>query len=173
MSDRTLVLGGIRSGKSQWAEAAISGAGDRLRYIATGSADDGDGSWARRIAEHRDRRPAAWDTVESIEVARHLRDAPDTPALVDDLGGWLTGVLDRQGWHDGSVSGAVEDLLTAVRGFTAPLVLVSPEVGLSVVPATAAGRRFADELGALNQRLAPCCDRVVLVVAGQPVWVKR
>lgn len=172
-STRTLVLGGIRSGKSQWAEAAIAGVGDRLRYIATGPASDGDPSWARRLAEHRDRRPATWDTVESSEIARHLRDDPDTPALVDDLGGWLTGVLDRRGWEDGSVAGEVDDLLAAVQAFAAPLVLVSPEVGLSVVPATAAGRRFADELGTLNQRLAPCCDEVVLVVAGQPMWVKR
>ena len=172
-STRTLVLGGIRSGKSQWAEAAIAVAGDRLRYIATGSSADGDPSWARRIAEHRGRRPGSWDTVESMEVARHLRDDPDTPALVDDLGGWLTAVLDRRGWEDGPVTAEVEDLLAAVRAFAAPLVLVSPEVGLSVVPATTAGRRFADELGILNQRLAGHCDQVVLVVAGQPMWVKR
>ena len=172
-STRTLVLGGIRSGKSQWAERAITTAGDRLRYIATGSAADGDPSWARRIAEHRDRRPETWDTVESAEVAHHLRDDPDTPALVDDLGGWLTGVLDRRGWEDGPLTAEVEDLLAAVRAFSAPLVLVSPEVGLSVVPATTAGRRFADELGTLNQRLAGHCDQVVLVVAGQPMWVKR
>ena len=49
---------------------------------------------------------------------------------------------------------------------------MSPEVGLTVVSATAAGRRFADEIGTLNQRLAQHCDRVVLVVAGQPMWVK-
>ena len=170
---RTLVLGGSRSGKSRWAEAALAGAGNRWRYIATGSVADDDSSWSRRIAEHRDRRPLNWDTVESAEVARQLRDDPETPALVDDLGGWLTGVLDRRGWDAGSVTTDVDDLLAAVDTFPAPLVLVSPEVGLSVVPATAAGRRFADELGTLNQRLAPRCDQVVLVIAGQPIWVKR
>jgi adenosylcobinamide kinase/adenosylcobinamide-phosphate guanylyltransferase len=66
----------------------------------------------------------------------------------------------------------VEGVIAAVRAFRGPLVLVSPEVGLTVVPATASGRRFADELGALNQRLAALCDRVVLVVAGQPVPIK-
>ncbi|WP_197514318.1 bifunctional adenosylcobinamide kinase/adenosylcobinamide-phosphate guanylyltransferase, partial [Mycobacterium sp. E342] len=60
----------------------------------------------------------------------------------------------------------------AVGAFHSTLVLVSPEVGLTVVPATASGRRFADELGALNQRLAELCDRVVLVVAGQAVPIK-
>ena len=66
----------------------------------------------------------------------------------------------------------IDDLLDVVAGYTAELVLVSPEVGLTVVPETVAGRRFADELGTLNQRLAALCDRVVLVVAGQPVTVK-
>ena len=63
-------------------------------------------------------------------------------------------------------------LVAAVGAFSAPLVLISPEVGLTVVPATAAGRRFTDELGVLNQRLADCCERVVLIIAGQPVWLK-
>lgn len=172
-STRTLVLGGIRSGKSLWAEAAIADAGERLRYIATGATTDSDPSWARRLAEHRDRRPQSWETVESAEIAHQLRHDPETPALVDDMGGWLTGVLDRRGWESESVIGEVEELLAAVQAFGGPLVLVSPEVGLSVVPATTAGRRFADELGTLNQRLAAECDQVVLVVAGQPVWVKR
>ncbi len=70
------------------------------------------------------------------------------------------------------MSADVDDLLDAVGSFASPLALVSPEVGLTVVPATESGRRFADELGTLNQRLAAVCDRVVLVVAGQPVTVK-
>jgi len=172
---RTLVLGGIRSGKSQWAEQALSDMAHsaRLRYIATGSGASDDHEWARRLESHRSRRHSGWDTVESSEVASHLRGDPQSPSLVDDLGGWLTQALDRRGWDGGSVRPDVDDLESAVDLVTAPLVLVSPEVGLTVVPATSAGRRFADELGMLNQRLAQRCDRVVLVVAGQPVWVKR
>jgi adenosylcobinamide kinase/adenosylcobinamide-phosphate guanylyltransferase len=169
---RTLVLGGIRSGKSRWAEEAVAGA-DPVRYIATGCAGDGDAAWAQRIADHRLRRPPQWQTVENPDVAGLLRADPHTPALVDDLGGWLTAALDRRGWDGSSIADDVEDLVTAVQTFPATLALVSPEVGLTVVPATAAGRRFADELGTLNQRLADCCERVVLVVAGQPVWVKE
>ena len=71
------------------------------------------------------------------------------------------------------MSADVDDLLDAVGAFAPPLALVSPEVGMTVVPATQAGRRFADEIGMLNQRLASLCDRVVLVVAGQPVAVKE
>jgi adenosylcobinamide kinase/adenosylcobinamide-phosphate guanylyltransferase len=96
------------------------------------------------------------------------------PTLVDDIGGWLTAVMDRRGaWTCGSVDDDVDDLLDAVERFDAALALVSPEVGLTVVPATESGRRFADELGTLNQRLAELCDRVVLVVAGQPVTLKE
>ncbi|MGI9125772.1 MAG: bifunctional adenosylcobinamide kinase/adenosylcobinamide-phosphate guanylyltransferase [Mycobacterium sp.] len=172
---RTLVLGGIRSGKSLWAESAIAEsltASDTVSYIATGAAAVEDPEWAQRVAAHRDRRSARWSTVETSDVAAQLRTDPITPALVDDLGGWLTAALDRRGWEGGSVRADIDDLVTAVHEFPSPLVLVSPEVGLTVVPPTAAGRRFADELGMLNQRLADGCDRVVLVVAGQPIWVK-
>ncbi|MCT7660222.1 bifunctional adenosylcobinamide kinase/adenosylcobinamide-phosphate guanylyltransferase [Mycobacterium deserti] len=173
---RILVLGGIRSGKSRWAETAITGCtGDRspVRYLATGPAPADDAEWSARVQVHRRRRPSIWSTVESADAATILR-SESTATLVDDMGMWLTSAMDRAGaWDGGSVSAATDDLLDAVRNFVAPLVLVSPEVGLTVVPATAAGRRFADELGSLNQRLAELCDRVVLVVAGQPVTVKE
>lgn len=168
---RTLVLGGIRSGKSRWAEEMVAGE-PSLRYVATGAAADADPAWAQRVAEHRDRRPASWSTVETTDVAALLRARPPTATLVDDLGGWLTAALDRRGWESGSVAADVDELVDAVDGFTGPLALVSPEVGLTVVAATASARRFTDELGTLNQRLAQCCEQVVLVVAGLPVWVK-
>ncbi len=177
---RTLVLGGIRSGKSRWAEEAIakSLAPDQpVRYLASGLAGQADTAWAHRIAEHRNRRPAHWSTVETDEIASHLRQPPHTPTLIDDLGAWLTSTLDRHhGWDNGSVEARIQDMiddmLAAVSAFPSTLVLVSPEVGLTVVPATASGRRFADELGTLNQRMAELCDRVVLVVAGQAVPIK-
>lgn len=173
---RTLVLGGIRSGKSRWAEAVIaeSLAPDQpVRYLATGTLAPADAAWSQRIAEHRNRRPGHWSAVETDDIATELRRSPDTPTLIDDIGAWLTATLDRhQAWDAGSVWIDVEEVLAAVREFRAPLMMVSPEVGLTVVPATAAGRRFADELGALNQRLAALCDRVVLVVAGQAVPIK-
>ena len=169
------MLGGIRSGKSEWAEAVVAasvGAEFRVRYLATGAVAD-DNDWSARVAVHRARRPRHWATVETDDVATQLRSGDACPTLVDDVGGWLTAAMDRAGaWTGGSVCADIDDLLDAVAGFGAELVLVSPEVGLTVVPETAAGRRFADELGTLNQRLAALCDRVVLVVAGQPVPVK-
>lgn len=173
---RTLVLGGIRSGKSEWAEQAIAASvppGLPVRYLAAGQRDDTDPDWVDRIAKHRGRRAAHWSTVETRDITTELRRSPATPTLVDDLGSWLTGTLDRhQAWEHGSVDGAIDEMLDAVAAFESALVLVSPEVGLTVVPATASGRRFADELGSLNQRAAALCDQVVLVVAGQPLSIK-
>jgi nicotinate-nucleotide--dimethylbenzimidazole phosphoribosyltransferase len=167
---RVLVLGGIRSGKSKVAEGFVAGTGT-VRYVATAASDDTDPEWTRRIAEHRRRRPAGWSTEEigadPQRLAAILAEAkPDEALLVDDLGGWLTALGDR--------GEPVPDLALAVRDCPAArLVLVSPEVGLSVVPPTEAGRAFADGIGALNQAAAEACDEVVLVVAGQPNWLKR
>jgi adenosylcobinamide kinase / adenosylcobinamide-phosphate guanylyltransferase len=177
---RTLVLGGIRSGKSRWAEEAIAESlppGEPVRYLASGPAVRADTAWADRVAQHRDRRPAHWSTVETDDIATQLRQSPGSPTIVDDIGGWLTATLDRNNaWDDGSVAlpvrDTIDEMLAAVSEFGSTLVLVSPEVGLTVVPATASGRRFADELGSLNQRIAALCDRVVLVVAGQAVPIK-
>jgi adenosylcobinamide kinase / adenosylcobinamide-phosphate guanylyltransferase len=172
---RVLVLGGIRSGKSEWAETVIAASvrvGRPVRYLATGAVADND-AWAARVQAHRDRRPQHWSTVENTDVATQLRSDDASPILVDDVGGWLTATMDRAAaWTGGSVSDEIDDLVDAVAGFGEELVLVSPEVGMTVVPETVAGRRFADELGTLNQRLAALCDRVVLVVAGQPITVK-
>jgi adenosylcobinamide kinase/adenosylcobinamide-phosphate guanylyltransferase len=172
---RTLVLGGIRSGKSQWAEADIAAAAQgSVRYVATGAPPGADDEWARRVGAHRERRPRDWFTCETTDVPGALRDDSSTATLVDDIGGWLTAEMDRcDAWNAGSVVAGTDALVAAVAAFAGPLALVSPEVGLTVVPATTAGRRFADELGALNQRLATACERVVLIVAGQPITVKE
>ncbi|CAN5634582.1 bifunctional adenosylcobinamide kinase/adenosylcobinamide-phosphate guanylyltransferase [soil metagenome] len=176
---RTLVLGGIRSGKSRWAEEAIAESvspGAEVRYLATGAAADdasAGADWSARVSAHRDRRPSSWTTAETTDVATELRQYGGTPALVDDIGNWLTAAMDRRGaWEHGSVTDDLADLVSAIGTFGSPLVLVSPEVGLTVVPATVSGRRFADALGTLNQQLAAACDRVVLVVAGLAVPIK-
>jgi adenosylcobinamide kinase / adenosylcobinamide-phosphate guanylyltransferase len=173
---RTLALGGIRSGKSQWAETAMARAvqpGAPVRYLATGSTS-ADPDWSARVSAHRRRRPEHWLTVETVDVTTQLN-APVRPAtLVDDMGGWLVAAMDRRdAWSGGSVARDVDELVAAVDDYRVPLVLVSPEVGLSVVPATESGRLFADALGTLNQRLAAVCERVVLVIAGQELIVKE
>ncbi|MCV7225042.1 bifunctional adenosylcobinamide kinase/adenosylcobinamide-phosphate guanylyltransferase [Mycolicibacterium komossense] len=180
---RTLVLGGIRSGKSRWAEEAIAesvGPGAQVRYLATGAAADdasAGSDWSARVSAHRQRRPQNWTTTETTDVATELRQFGGTPTLIDDVGNWLTAAMDRrEAWEhrgpESPVTDDIVDLVSAVGTFGSPLVLVSPEVGLTVVPATASGRRFADALGTLNQQLAAACDRVVLVVAGLAIPIK-
>ncbi|MEC3920167.1 nicotinate-nucleotide--dimethylbenzimidazole phosphoribosyltransferase [Nocardia sp. CDC160] len=168
---RTLVLGGARSGKSAFAEQLV--ASEAVRYVATAVADPADADFAERIAAHRARRPATWTIVEGDPVA--ALGEPASVTLVDDLGTWLTARLDaRAAWEAprGTVAPDIAALVAAVAGYNERLVIVSPEVGLGVIPATASGRLFRDEIGTLNQRLAEVCDEVFLVVAGQALQVK-
>ncbi len=171
-----LVLGGIRSGKSEFAESLVADAAT-VRYVATatGGGDD-DAEWAARIAAHRARRPATWSTEETAADPRRLADViaaarPDETLLVDDLGGWVTVLLDPA-HQPADDTATIDELAAAVRACAARLVLVSPEVGLSLVPATPLGRAFTDALGTVNQAIADACDAVVLVVAGQPCRLK-
>lgn len=183
MTQRTLVLGGTRSGKSAHAEGLLP-AGQPVTYVATARRDPADAEWTARIAAHTARRPPAWRTVEPAgqdALAGVLAAATggDPPLLVDDLATWLTGVMDDVGaWSGGAaeqavLAGSVSRLVAAVGGCAARLVLVSAEVGLGVVPQTRSGRLFRDELGSLNASLAVACDEVLLVVAGLPMRLKQ
>ena len=169
---RTLVLGGTRSGKSAWAESLLDAAAPAL-YVATARGVDpvADPEWAARVDAHRRRRPPAWETAEDADVAALVRERTDLPVLVDDLATWVTGLLDDAGWERDApaVDAARTALVDAVRDRRAPLVLVSAEVGLGVVPSSSAGRRFRDELGLVNQELAAVCDDVRLMVAGRSI----
>lgn len=167
----TLVLGGVRSGKSRHAEA-LMGQGP-VTYIAPGRpANDSDPEWAARVREHQAGRPASWTTLETRDLASAIGGATQA-VLVDCLGVWLARVLDEcDGWTDPEVGAQVlaragEELLAAWRAAPTEVVLVSNEVGLGVVPATPSGRLFRDELGRLNAALSAAADRVHLVVAGR------
>ena len=175
------MLGGARSGKSAHAEEltqALAGAG-RVRYVATSHRDPDDHDWEHRIAQHRDRRPGSWLTVETAhrrDLVDQLRSPTEAAAtLVDDLGTWLTVELDGAAAWDsprGTITPRTDELVASVRDYRGALVLVTPEVGLGVIPETRSGRLFRDEIGALNARLAQVCDRVVLVVAGLTMTLK-
>ena len=167
------MLGGVRSGKSSWAEQQLAGHA-RVDYLATAAGRD-DADWALRIAEHRQRRPAHWRTVETLDLAAALDAAEATPLLVDDLGNWLARTIDRTGGWDGELSGlraAAAELVSAWRDCPGRVVLVSSEVGSGIHPESRSGRIFADELGRLNTALAAEADEVVLVVAGLPLWLR-
>ncbi|MFD5511402.1 bifunctional adenosylcobinamide kinase/adenosylcobinamide-phosphate guanylyltransferase [Streptomyces sp. NPDC127051] len=177
---RTLVLGGARSGKSVEAERRLAGFPEVV-YVATGGSRDGDAEWAARVGLHRERRPATWRTVETCELAPLLVEG-GPPLLIDCLALWLTDAMDRAGaWDDAVWAGQgqkelrerVAELVAAVRSTRRTVVAVSNEVGSGIVPATASGRRFRDELGRLNSLVAGECEHVLLVVAGQAVVLKE
>ncbi|WP_241038120.1 bifunctional adenosylcobinamide kinase/adenosylcobinamide-phosphate guanylyltransferase [Blastococcus litoris] len=170
---RVLVLGGARSGKSSHAEGLLRRERS-VEYVACGlPPSEDDAEWAGRVALHRDRRPASWTTNETVDLVAVLG-RPGPPVLVDCLTTWLARVMDDCGvWTDqpGSaekLASAVDDVVAAWTGTRRRVVGVSNEVGWGIVPATPSGRRFRDELGVLNARIAAASDRVWLVTAGLP-----
>ncbi len=168
MPQLTLVLGGARSGKSRYAENLITVLRPPWVYVAT--AQPGDAEMAERIALHERRRGQDWRTVEA---PHHLTDAltaisSDGPILVDCLTLWLSNRL----LADADLEAEIARFEAALEGRRTPIVLVSNEVGFGIVPDNALARRFRDLQGRLNQRMAACADRVVLMVAGLPIVVK-
>ncbi|MGP3962575.1 bifunctional adenosylcobinamide kinase/adenosylcobinamide-phosphate guanylyltransferase [Nonomuraea sp. 3N208] len=165
---RALLLGGARSGKSAEAELRLA-AEPYVTYVATGPDGAGDGEWAARVRAHRARRPAHWDTIETTDLAATIANAT-APLLIDGLGTWLAAVFDEHAAWEGDrapVGGRCEELVAAWRQAPEPIVAVSDEVGMGVVPATASGRAFRDALGRLNERLAAESEYVALAVAGR------
>jgi adenosylcobinamide kinase / adenosylcobinamide-phosphate guanylyltransferase len=176
LAHRTLVLGGARSGKSSEAELRLA-AEPQVTYLAAGpwpDAAEPDPEWARRVGDHRARRPAWWRTVESTDVPGVLKEARGA-VLVDGIGTWLAAVLAESGaWSDlpgaeEKIAQRVTELVTAWRHSRARVVAVSDQVGDGVVPPTHSGRLFRDQLGSLNQRLAAESEETVLVVAGRVI----
>lgn len=175
---KTLVTGGIRSGKSQYAEGLIADA-EQATYLATGAVPSAsDLEWRARVDAHQARRPSAWTTVETLDVPRSLREAPGV-VLLDSVGSWLTRQLDELDlWEDAGtdwqrvLAGRLDALVGAVAAVEHDLVVVTEEVGLSLVSEHRSGRIFADWIGTANQRLAAVCDQVVLLVAGCPLVIK-
>ncbi|KOV98327.1 adenosylcobinamide kinase [Streptomyces sp. NRRL B-1140] len=176
---RTLVLGGARSGKSVEAERRLEAFPDVL-YVATGGSRNGDTEWSSRVAAHRDRRPGSWRTVETCDLVP-LLEAEGPPLLIDCLSLWLTDAMDSAGAWDDAVWAErgekvlrerVRELTEAVRVTRRTVVAVSNEVGSGIVPSTASGRRYRDELGRLNAQFADECEHVLLVVAGQAMVLR-
>ena len=171
---KTLVTGGVRSGKSAQAERLLRSE-PVVTYVAPGptAEEDTDPEWAARIAAHRARRPEGWVTVETRDLARAVRES-EAPVLVDCLGTWLSALLDQHGgWVVPAdeaarpVETALEDYVEAIRASTVDVVTVTNEVGMGIVPEHRSGRLFRDLLGRVNQRVATECDEVLLVVAGR------
>lgn len=184
---RTLIFGGARSGKSALAERLARESGKEVTYVATALATSqaADAEMAARIAHHRERRPAEWQTVEeATALASTLRRlcAPERLVLVDCLTLWLTNLLfSSQRAHPDTGTVELPPLLAWERSdllawldepSAGETIFVSNEVGMGIVPMGAVSRSFVDEAGRLNQDVAARCDRVLFVAAGLPLALK-
>jgi adenosylcobinamide kinase/adenosylcobinamide-phosphate guanylyltransferase len=174
----TLILGGARSGKSSYAEQLAVELGQHILYIAT--AEIGDAEMAERIAAHRAARPAAWQTLEAPRnvglALAEITTAPDA-LLLDCLTLLVSNILltlegEPLAAIEAAVQAEVEAILAAQVQLNAPLIVVSNEVGLGLVPPYPLGRVYRDVLGRANQYLAARANRVIFMVAGLPMIVK-
>jgi adenosylcobinamide kinase / adenosylcobinamide-phosphate guanylyltransferase len=164
----TLVIGGARSGKSAFAESLVLGSGRARRYVATAEARDDE--MRARIARHRRERGDGWMTVEApLQLPEALAQVGrDEVVLLDCATLWLTNHL----LADHDLVAETGKLIAALTTCVAPVVIVSNETGWGIVPENALARRFRDEQGRLNQRLAAEAGLVVTVIAGLPMVLK-
>ena len=182
---RVLVLGGVRSGKSAFAERLAAENARSVIYVATATA--GDAEMAARIALHRAWRPAGWRTLEiPVGVAERVAAeiAAGFPETVPSEGiSGMTGVTvvvedltlllsNLMGDGDTTAEGRARQEVHAVLALPADVILVSNEVGLGLVPPYPLGRLFRDALGRLNQSAATACDQVYILFAGLPLQLK-
>ena len=161
----TLVLGGARSGKSEFAERLARADGGRVTYVATSSVRD-DPDFDARIRRHRERRPPEWRTEEpGADLIPYLEsDRTGATLLVDSLGTWVASLPDFEA--DGLRLGR------ALAARAGDAIVVSEEVGLGVHPSTELGGRFRDALGEVNQAVSLIADRAYLVVAGRALTLE-
>jgi adenosylcobinamide kinase / adenosylcobinamide-phosphate guanylyltransferase len=173
---RVLVLGGARSGKSFTAEGLLAEHA-RVEYVATGAAPEAtDVEWAARVRAHQERRPPGWQTLETLDVEGVLGEPGPVPALVpvliECLSTWLARVMEDCGiWTglpgaDQALAARLDRLVQAWRATSRHALAVSNEVGSGVVPGSVSGRRYRDELGRLNARIAASSEDVWLCTAG-------
>ncbi len=176
-----LILGGQKSGKTARAESLAAAWLDaspehRAVYIATAQAWDEE--MRERIARHRrdraERVPRMATVEEPLEVARAIgqHSRVDTLVVVDCLTLWLTALLMPAVPHDGGAPAAQPTIATAIAACAGPLVLISNEIGMGVIPMGRDVRTFVDALGGLNQEAAGACERVTLMSAGLPMLLK-
>ena len=168
---KTLILGGVRSGKSRLAEKMASETELAVSYIATATADDEE--MQRRIATHQEHRPEHWQLIEEpVRLASALTEhaAAGQCLLVDCLTLWLTNLLMSD--NAGVLETERAALLEVLPGLPGEIILVSNETNMGIIPMGELSRRYCDEAGRLHQQLAQLCDRVILTVAGLPYILK-
>lgn len=173
MARVTFITGGSRSGKSRLAEKLALDLGGPLLYVATGSPSDGE--MTERIRRHRERRGDAWQTIEEpLALAEVLQghDGYFCATLVDCVTLWITNLLFHHGENPGGVLAEVRRLAELLPALQSPLILVSNEVGMGIVPDNPLARKFRDLAGEANEILAAAADEAYVVFAGLPLRLK-
>lgn len=168
----TLVLGGVRSGKSKYAVKLASQA-SRVIFLAT--AKPSDAEMCAKIKRHQEERPTQWLTIEEPLALDHVLKQHDSNSqffLIDCLTLFAANLLEAEKNNEESLKARVECFCVALQSISSSVVLVSNEVGSGVVPAYVVGRRFRDLTGEMNQRVAALADTVLLMVAGLPLVLK-
>lgn len=174
MPEIFLILGGVRSGKSVYAENIAENiakkAGQRKIYLATAATLDVE--MEARVKTHRLRRDDSWQTIEEqVEISKIIdlyKTISGTIILVDCLTLWLSNIMHL----NMDIMQQIDVLVTSLKNAQCTIILVSGEVGMGIVPENALSRQFCDYLGIINQQIAKIAGKVVLVVAGMPVIVK-
>lgn len=169
-----LILGGARSGKSLFAENLAlqiygqAGHKTKLYYLATCQAMDGE--MQARVLQHKQRRDDGWINVEHpLEIVKFLQsNASNAVILLDCLTLWINNLI----YNKHNIEQEFERLYNALENSSANIIFVSNELGMGLVPETKLGREFRDLQGLLNQNLAQKVDKVALIVAGLPLWLK-
>ena len=177
MARTIFITGGARSGKSLFAEKRALEFGAPLGYLAT--AQTLDIEMDTRVSRHRERRGGEWHTIEepiNLSQALMRSDGQYQAILVDCLTMWLSNLLfkyeDAKEEIEERVQGELEELKSALRKMVTPVVLVSNEVGMGIVPDNALARLFRDIAGSANQTLAAGADEVHVVISGIPLRLK-
>ena len=172
---KTLVLGGVKSGKSRYAEGLAMQSQNPVTVIATAQALDEE--MRQRIARHKADRPSNWSVLEvPVQLSDALQSFTEQTktehcVIIDCLTLWLTQLISA----DASPTSLQQErlnLVKAVEAFRGNLILVSNETNMGITPLGELSRRYCDEVGLLHQALAEVCDNVTLVIAGIPQQLK-
>ena len=169
---QTLIIGGVRSGKSRYAESLLVNSPLEVVYIATAKADDDE--MVKRIADHKAHRPSYWKLIEEpYALAKTLseNDSPDKIFLIECLTLWITQLLCLE--DEARMNQELDDLLALLPTLQASLLFVSNEVGLGIIPLDKISRLYVDIAGKFNQEIAAKVDEVVFIIAGIPQRIKQ
>lgn len=168
-----LVVGGAKSGKSRFALNVCNGLNRKRIFLATAQALDQE--MVERIKRHQAERDREWHTVEEpLNVADSIRtlDNEDTIILIDCLTLWLNNLYMEYGDEQESIMRAIEILMQQLSRTRGAVVVVSNEIGMGIVPDNPLSRRFRNDAGSMNQRIAHLARKVVAVMAGLPLVLK-